>query len=67
MPNKKKMKRGSGVIVEAEVLPTIVIDCSDWIGDTPIEQWTRGPVLPVSDDVLRKTNGKRKTKRRPKR
>lgn len=45
--------------MEGKILPTWEIDCSSWIGDVPLEQWHRGPILPVGADKPAAKNSKR--------
>jgi hypothetical protein len=47
MAKKKKPAYGAGQVVQGDILPTILIDWSDCIPDSEIEEWTRGPLLPV--------------------
>ena len=42
---KKKPKYGAGEIVRGEIVTLKTVDWSDTIDD--LENWTRGPVLPV--------------------
>jgi hypothetical protein len=64
---KKKKEQAKGAIaVEGKILPTWVIDCSSWIGDVPLDQWTRGPILPVGGEPRAAKNGKRRPKGRKK-
>jgi len=46
MSKKKKPAYGEGQVVQGDILPTIEIDCSDWISNS--EEWTGGPVRPVT-------------------
>jgi hypothetical protein len=46
MSKKNRPARGVGQIVQGEILPTIEIDCSESIVNP--EEWTRGPVRPVT-------------------
>jgi hypothetical protein len=41
MSKKKNPAYGTGQVLEGEILPAIVIDWSDCLGDTPAEEWTR--------------------------
>jgi hypothetical protein len=50
MSKKKKPAHGVGQVVEGEILTMLKIDWSDCIGDTQPEEWTRGPVRPVTGE-----------------
>ena len=63
---KKKVQPKAGIAVEGKILPTWVIDFSSGIGDVPLEQWNRGPILPVGGEPLAAKNGKRGGKGRKK-
>ena len=63
---KKNAKIKPAQAVEGEILK-IEFDCSSWIGDVPLEQWTRGPILPVGGELRTAKNGRRDTKGRKKR
>ena len=66
MSMKKETERKAGQAVQGEILPTWVIDFSSGIGDVPLEQWHRGPILPVGADKPAAKNGKRGGKGRKK-
>ena len=63
---KKKVQPKAGIAVEGKILPTWVIDFSSGIGDVPLEQWNRGPILPVGADKPAAKNGKHRAKGRKK-
>jgi hypothetical protein len=63
---KKKVQLKGAIAVEGQILPTLVFDMSAGIGDVPLEQWTRGPILPVGADKPAAKNGKRGGKGRKK-
>ena len=63
---KKKVPLKGAIAVEGHILPTWVIDMSAGIGDVPLEQWTRGPILPVGADQPAAKNGKHRAKGRKK-
>jgi hypothetical protein len=63
--SKPKMKSGAAQAVEGKII-RVVLDCSSWIGDVPLEQWTRGPILPVGGEQTSAKNGKRRVKGRKK-
>jgi len=65
MSKKSNPKRPAAQAVEGQILK-IEFDCSSWIGDVPLDQWTRGPILPVGADQPAKKNGKRDRKGRKK-
>jgi hypothetical protein len=53
-------------IVEGQIIK-IEFDCSSWIGDVPLDQWTRGPILPVGGEPIPAKNDKRRAKKPKKR
>jgi hypothetical protein len=66
MPKQKKPKRGSGQVVQGEILPTMEIDCTAWIEGTDIEEWTRGPLRPATGQEVPTQKRKRQPRRRSK-
>jgi hypothetical protein len=48
MSKKKKPAYGVGQVVQGDIITMTRIDCSKWIGDKSVEEWTRGPVRPVT-------------------
>jgi hypothetical protein len=65
MAKKSKPKLHGAQAVEGQILK-IEFDCSSWIGDVPLDQWTRGPILPVGGEKQSTKNGKRGAKARKK-
>ena len=65
MSKKSKPKRHAAQAVEGQIMK-IEFDCSSWIGDVPLDQWTRGPILPVGGKPLATKSGSRRTKSRKK-
>jgi hypothetical protein len=61
---KKKPIIKAGIAVQGKILPTWEIDFSSGIGDEPLDQWTRGPILPVGAEPPTVKNGKRGAKSR---
>ena len=58
MSKKSSRKRHAAQAVEGQILK-IEFDCSSWIGDVPLDQWTRGPAIPVGGEQRSARNGKR--------
>jgi hypothetical protein len=65
MAKKSKPKVHGAQAVEGQIIK-IEFDCSSWIGDVPLDQWTRGPILPVGGEQPSAKNGKYKAKGRKK-
>ncbi|MBI3823014.1 MAG: hypothetical protein HY289_10105 [Planctomycetes bacterium] len=65
MTKKNNLKRYAAQAVEGQIIK-VEFDFSSAIGDVPLEQWTRGPAIPVLGRVPA-TNGKRRPKGRKKR
>jgi hypothetical protein len=61
---KKKVQQKGAIAVEGHILPTLVFDMSAGIDD--LEEWTRGPILPVGADQPTAKNGKSRAKPRKK-
>jgi hypothetical protein len=67
MSKKSKPKYGAAQAVQGEIVTMKTIDCSKWIKNP--EEWTRGPVLPMTamDPPARKkrreANGRKKQTR----
>ena len=63
---KKKVQLKGAIAVEGQILPTLYFDMSAGIGDVPLEQWHRGPILPVGADQPAAKNGNQRAKGRKK-
>ena len=58
MSKKNAPKRQAAQAVEGQIIK-VEFDFSSGIGDVPLEQWTRGPILPVGGELPSAKNGKR--------
>ncbi len=65
MSKKSDPKRHGAQAVEGQIIK-VVFDFSSGIGDIPLDQWTRGPILPVGSAQQPAKNGKRVAKSRKK-
>ncbi len=66
MAKKREPKYGAAQAVEGQIIK-IEFDFSSGIGDVPLDQWTRGPILPVGGEPRPASTGKRQAKSRKKR
>lgn len=65
MSKKNDRKRHAAQAVEGQIIK-IEFDFSSAIGDVPLDQWTRGPILPVGGEQPSVKNGKRQSNGRKK-
>jgi hypothetical protein len=57
MSEHDKPANGKAMAIDGEILPTMEIDCSDWVTEAPLEQWTRAPAIAVEGEILPETDG----------